>query len=169
MDVKACSILHCAQWLARHMPQHRQGCIITITSPGSTRVVPAYGVVGLSKAVVESMTRYLAAELAPKGIIVNTISPGLVETDAVTAMPVDTQTTLEHARRRNPTRRLVTPQDVGRVAAFLCSDAAEMIVGQTLMLDGGFSLLSDYFPQLELAEEHARPMLIPSPETNFQN
>jgi enoyl-[acyl-carrier-protein] reductase (NADH) len=83
------------------------------------------------------------------GIIVNAISPGLVETDALSNMNVDVSSTLEHVRRRNPTRRLVTPQDVGRVATFLCSDGAEMIVGQTLYVDGGFSILTDYFPELE--------------------
>jgi enoyl-[acyl-carrier protein] reductase III len=105
--------------------------------------------VGLSKAVVESLTRYLAVELAPKRIIVNAISPGLVATDALSNIDVDLQSTLESVRQRNPTRRLVTPQDIGKVAAFLCTDAAEMIVGQTLYVDGGFSLLTDYFPQLE--------------------
>jgi enoyl-[acyl-carrier protein] reductase III len=163
MDVNARSILHCVQRLAPHMLKQKWGRVITITSLGSTRVVPSYSVVGLSKAVVESLTRYLAAELAPNGIIVNAISPGLVETDAVTAMPMDVQLALEHVRQRNPTRRLVTPQDVARVAAFLCSDSAGMIVGQTIMVDGGFSLLSGYFSQAELAEKPTVPELILSP------
>ncbi len=148
MDVNARSILRCVQRIAPHMIEQNWGRIITITSLGGTRVVPSYSVIGLSKAVIESLTRYLAAELAPNGIIVNAISPGLVETDAINAMPDGARLALENVRHRNPTRRLVTPQDVGKVAAFLCSDAAEMIVGQTLMVDGGFSLLSDYFPSL---------------------
>jgi enoyl-[acyl-carrier-protein] reductase (NADH) len=64
-------------------------------------------------------------------------------------MDMDVSSALEYVRRRNPTRRLVTPGDLGRVATFLCSDAAEMIVGQTLYVDGGFSILTDYFPDLE--------------------
>ena len=149
MDVNARSILHCVQRLAPYMERQGWGRIITVTSLGAVRAVPNYSAVGLSKSVVESLTRYLAVELAPKGIIVNSISPGLVETDALSNMKMDVSSALEHVRRRNPTRRLVTPQDVGRVTTFLCSDAAEMIVGQTLYVDGGFSILTDYFPELE--------------------
>jgi enoyl-[acyl-carrier protein] reductase III len=151
MDVNARSILHCVQRLAPYMTRQGWGRVITITSLGSIRVVPNYSAVGLSKAVVESLTRYLAVELAPKGIIVNTISPGLVDTDALANIDVDLQSTLDYVRRRNPTRRLVTPQDIGKVASFLCTDAAEMMVGQTLYVDGGFSLLTDYFPEPEHA------------------
>jgi enoyl-[acyl-carrier protein] reductase III len=80
--------------------------------------------------------------LAPKGIIVNAVSPGLVDTDAVTAFPVDLQAVFAATTKRTPTGRLVTPEDVARLVAFLCSDAAEMIVGQTLSLDGGYGLLA---------------------------
>lgn len=149
MDVNARSILHCVQRLAPYMQQHGWGRVITVTSLGGVRVVPSYSTVGLSKAVVESLTRYLAVELAPRGVIVNAISPGLVDTDALLNMGIDVSSTLEHVRKRNPARRLVTPQDIGRVATFLCTDAAEMIVGQTLYVDGGFSLLTDYFPEVE--------------------
>jgi enoyl-[acyl-carrier protein] reductase III len=149
MDVNARSILHCVQRLAPYMQRMGWGRVITVTSLGGVRVVPHYSAVGLSKAVVESLTRYLAVELAPKGIIVNAISPGLVDTDALLNLDIDRQTTLDYVRQRNPTKRLVTPQDIGKVATFLCTDAAEMIVGQTLYVDGGFSLLTDYFPELE--------------------
>ena len=149
MNVNAHSILHCVQRLVPYMESRGWGRVITVTSLGAVRAVPNYSAVGLSKSVVESLTRYLAVELAPIGIIVNAISPGLVETDALSNMHTDVSLALEHVRRRNPTRRLVTPQDVGRVATFLCSDAAEMIVGQTLYVDGGFSILTDYFPALE--------------------
>jgi enoyl-[acyl-carrier protein] reductase III len=149
MDVNARSVLHCVQSLAPYMERQGWGRVITVTSLGGVRVVPNYSAVGLSKSVVESLTRYLAVELAPKGIIVNAISPGLVNTEALSNMDVEVQSTLEYVRRRNPTGRLVTPHDVGSVATFLCTDAAEMIVGQTLYVDGGFSLLTDYFPELE--------------------
>ena len=152
MDVNARSILHCVQRLTPHMLRQSWGRIVTVTSLGGVRVVPNYSTVGLSKSVVESLTRYLAVELAPQGIIVNAISPGLVETDALANMNMDVASALEFVRRRNPTRRLVTSQDVGRVAAFLCSEAAGMIVGQTLYVDGGFSILTDYFPELEFSQ-----------------
>jgi enoyl-[acyl-carrier protein] reductase III len=153
MDINARSVLRCAQRLAPAMAARGWGRIITITSLGSTRVIPSYGAVGLSKAVVESLTRYLAVELAPRGIIANAISPGLVETDAIAAMPIDGPAALKYYRQRSPARRLVTPDDIGRVAAFLCSNAAEMIVGQTIVVDGGFSLLSDFFPRNQLSDE----------------
>jgi enoyl-[acyl-carrier protein] reductase III len=158
MDVNARSILHCVQRLAPYMERRGWGRIVTVTSLGAVRAVPNYSAVGLSKSVVESLTRYLAVELAQLGIIVNSISPGLVETDALSNMNMDVSSALEHVRRRNPTRRLVTPQDIGRVATFLCSDAAEMIVGQTLYVDGGFSILTDYFPVLEHSLQFDMPV-----------
>lgn len=142
MDVNARSILRCVQRVVPLMEQAGWGRIVNISSPGSGRVLPHYGAIGLSKAVVESLTRYLAVDLAPKGIIANAVSPGLVNTDAVKAFPVDLQTTIEYTTTHTPAGRLVTPQDVARVVAFLCSDAATMIVGQTLMVDGGYSLLA---------------------------
>lgn len=142
MDVNARAILRCVQRVVPAMEQAAWGRIINITSPGSTRVLPHYGAIGLSKAVVESLTRYLAVDLAPKGIIVNAVSPGLVNTDAVTAFPVDLQATFEYAQSRTPAGRLVTPEDVARIVAFLCSDAAVMIVGQTILVDGGYGLLA---------------------------
>ncbi len=142
MDVNARAVLRCVQRLAPGMEQAGWGRVINITSPGSTRVLPHYGAIGLSKAVLESLTRYLAVDLAPKGITVNAVSPGLVNTDAVTAFPVDLQATFEYAQSRTPTGRLVTPEDVARIVAFLCSDAAGMIVGQTITVDGGYGLLA---------------------------
>jgi enoyl-[acyl-carrier protein] reductase III len=142
MDVNARSILRCTRRAVPLMEQAGWGRIVNITSPGSSRVLPHYAAIGLSKAVVESLTRYLAADLAPKGIIVNAVSPGLVDTDAVTAFPVDVQAAFEYATERTPTGRLVTPEDIARVVAFLCSDAASMIVGQTILVDGGYALLA---------------------------
>jgi enoyl-[acyl-carrier protein] reductase III len=142
MDVNARSILRCVQQAAPMMEKNGWGRIVTISSPGSTQVLPHYAAIGLSKAVVEALTRYLAVDLAPKGIIVNAISPGLVNTDAITAFPVDLQAVIEYAMGRTPAGRLVTPEDVAGVVAFLCSDAAAMIVGQILTVDGGYGLLA---------------------------
>ncbi len=112
-----------------------------MTSIGSRRVFPEYGVVGVSKAAIEAVTRYLAVELAPDKIIANCISPGVVVTGALDFFP-QRDSMVEHAQQHTPAGRLVTPEDVGELAAWLCSDAAKMIVGQTIEIDGGYSLLA---------------------------
>ena len=125
------------------VPDNSQGWgrIIGITSFGSGRVFSEYGVIGVSKAAIEALTRYLAVELAPKGIAVNAVSPGIVETDALSYFPIDVKETLLEAAAQTPARRVTTPEDVANVVAFLCSDAAEMIIGQTIVVDGGWSIL----------------------------
>ncbi len=146
MDVNVRSILRCVKRAVPRMEKAGWGRIVNLTSLGSVRAVPNYGAVGISKAALESLTRYLAVDLARKGIIVNAVSPGLVETDALKALPINQQESLEHVRRRSPVGRLVTPKDVAQVVAFLCSEAASMIVGQTILVDGGYGLLTEYFP-----------------------
>ena len=142
MDVNARAVLRCAQRAVPYMEKAGWGRIINISSPGSGRVLPHYGVIGLSKATLEALTRYLAVDLAPKGVVVNAVSPGLVDTDAVAAFPVDLQDTFAFATERTPAGRLVTPEDVARLVGFLCSEAAQMIVGQTISVDGGYGLLA---------------------------
>jgi len=141
MDINARAILHCAQRLWPHMAAQKWGRIVTLTSPGSQRTIPHYGAIGLSKAVVESLTRYLAVDLAPHGITVNAVSPGMVSTEALTAFPIDVQQTLHFVQQRTPAGRLVTPEDVAQVVAFLCSPAASMLVGQTITVDGGYGVV----------------------------
>lgn len=141
MDVNARSILRCAQRAVPLMEQNGWGRIINISSPGGTRVLPHYAAIGLSKAVLEALTRYLAADLAPKGIIVNAVSPGLIKTQAVSVFPVDLQEVFDYAASRAPIRRLPTAEEVAKIVAFLCSDGASIIVGQTLTADGGYGLL----------------------------
>jgi enoyl-[acyl-carrier protein] reductase III len=142
MDINARSILRCAQQAVPLMEPYGWGRIIGLTSFGSTRVFSEYGVIGVSKAATEAIIRYLAVELAPKGIIVNAVSPGIVDTDALKFFPIDVEETLEEAAVRTPARRITTPEDVARVVAFLCSDDAAMIVGQTIVVDGGWSILA---------------------------
>ena len=142
LDINARSILRCARQAVPLMEQHGWGRIIGITSFGSSRVFSEYGVIGVSKAAIEALIRYLAVELAPKGIIVNAVSPGIVATDALKFFPIDVQKTLQKAAERTPARRVTTPEDVARVVAFLCSDDAAMIVGQTIVVDGGWSILA---------------------------
>jgi enoyl-[acyl-carrier protein] reductase III len=141
LNINARSILFGAQAAVPYMRQRGWGRILTVTSIGSRRVFPEYGVVGVSKAAIETVTRYLAVELAPANIICNCISPGVVVTGALDFFP-RRDAMIAHAVKHTPAGRIATPEDVGAVAAWLCSDAAAMIVGQTIEVDGGYSLLA---------------------------
>jgi enoyl-[acyl-carrier protein] reductase III len=114
--------------------------VVALSSLGSTRVLENYALVGASKAALEALVRYLAVELAPRGIRVNAVSAGVVETGALEYFP-NREEMLEMGVR-NPVGRIVTPEDVAGCVAFLCSPEAEMIRGQTLVVDGGWSLLA---------------------------
>jgi enoyl-[acyl-carrier protein] reductase III len=115
------------------------GSILAISSLGSHRVLPNYVLVGTSKAALESLVRYLAVELAPRGIRVNAVSGGVVETGALEHFP-NRDEMLEMARSRTPAGRMVTEDDIAGVVEFLCTPEADMIRGQTIVVDGGFSL-----------------------------
>ncbi len=129
----------CAK-LAAPLMEGRGGKIVNVSSLGSGRVMSDYFSVGVSKAALEAVTRYLAVELAPLGIAVNAVSGGLVETDALKAFAWG-ESAAEEMRRRTPAGRMVEPADLARVVGFLCTEAASMIRGQTIVVDGGFSLL----------------------------
>jgi enoyl-[acyl-carrier protein] reductase III len=113
--------------------------IVAISSLGAQRVLDNYTLVGTSKAALEALVRYLAVELAP-AIRVNCVSGGVVETDALDAFP--NREEMLAAGAANPVGRIVEPDDIAAAVAFLCSDDAKMIRGQTLIVDGGFSLLA---------------------------
>jgi enoyl-[acyl-carrier protein] reductase III len=115
--------------------------VVALSSLGSVRVLPNYTLVGVSKAALEALVRYLAVELAPRGIRVNAVSAGVVETGALEHFPNREEMLASGAG--NPAGRLVTPDDVAGVVSFLCSPDAEMIRGQTLVIDGGWSLPAD--------------------------
>jgi enoyl-[acyl-carrier protein] reductase III len=112
--------------------------IVAISSLGSGRVLENYTLVGTSKAALEALVRYLAVELAPRGIRVNAVSAGVVETGALEHFPNREEMLASGAG--NPVGRLVTPADIAGVVSFLCSPDAEMIRGQTVVIDGGWSL-----------------------------
>ncbi len=116
--------------------------IVVLSSQGARQVVPSYSLTGASKAALESLARHLAVELAPEGIRVNILSPGAIRTGAWAAMP-DGQARLAGAEKRSPLGRLTTAEEAARAAHFLCSDAAEGIVGHTLIVDGGMSLIGE--------------------------
>ena len=115
--------------------------IVAISSLGSTRVLDDYAVVGVSKAALEALVRYLAVELAPRGIRVNAVSAGLVETGALEYFR-NREEMLAYFKGRTPAGRLVGPRDVADVVCFLASPEADMIRGQTVVVDGGYSVLA---------------------------
>ncbi len=137
MDINARSLLTLAQQALPLMPPG--GRIMAVSSLGSVRAVENYTAVGASKAALESLVRHLAVELGPKGILVNTISAGAVDTEALKKFP-NRQQILDTALVRTPMGRLTTPEDVADVALFLCSQLANMIHGQTVVVDGGYSI-----------------------------
>jgi len=143
MNINARAALFAAQQAAPLMAARGGGWIVNISSPGSMRVLPDYVVVGASKAALEAVTRYLAVELAEKNIVVNAVSPGVVLTEALQAFDAVRQDEqiIETAAGRTPAGRLVTPQDVAGLVAFLCTPAAAMIRGQVIVLDGGYTLV----------------------------
>jgi enoyl-[acyl-carrier protein] reductase III len=142
MNINARALLFAAQRAAALMEKRGGGRIVSLSSPGSGRVLPNYVLVGASKAALESLTRYLGAELIRRNINVNAVSPGVVETDALRHFMSAGD---EKAIRRRfvegvPAGRLVTPEEVAGVVAFLCTPDARMIVGQTIVVDGGYTL-----------------------------
>jgi enoyl-[acyl-carrier protein] reductase III len=145
MNINARSLLFGAQHAARLMRKNGGGSIVAITSLGSQRVMPDYVVVGASKAALEALVRYLAVELAPDNIVVNAVSPGLVMTEALRHFAQFEESgaeLFEEANSHTPAGRLCTPEDVAEVVWFLCTDKASMICGQTIVIDGGYSLLA---------------------------
>ena len=140
LDINARSILVGAQAAALHMRRNGWGRIVTISSIGSRRVYANYAAVGVSKAAIEALTRYLAVELAAEGILVNCLSPGIVITGALNHFP-NKDDMIGHALATTPLGRLCTPEDVGEVVAWLCTSAPAVVVGQVIELDGGYSLV----------------------------
>ena len=115
--------------------------IVAVSSLGAQRVLENYVLVGTSKAALESVVRYLAVELSPRGIRVNAVSAGIVETEALDHFP-NREQMLSAGKTRTPAGRLVEPEDVAGAVAFLCSPDADMLRGHTLIMDGGYSLLA---------------------------
>ena len=138
MSANARALLSLTRVAAPSMPAGSS--ILGISSLGSERVLDGYTLVGASKAALEALFRYLAVELAPRGIRVNAVSAGVVETGALEHFP--NRDAMLDMGIRNPVGRLVSPDDVARLVTFLCSSDAEMIRGQTVVVDGGWSLLT---------------------------
>jgi enoyl-[acyl-carrier protein] reductase III len=139
LSANARALLSLTRAAAPEMPEGAS--VLGISSLGSVRVLDNYSLVGVSKAALETLVRYLAVELAPRGIRVNAVSAGVVETGALEHFP--NKDAMLEMGVRNPVGRLVTPEDVAGVVTFLCSPEADMIRGQTIVIDGGWSLLTN--------------------------
>ena len=138
MEVSCWSFLRMAH-LAEPLMK-KGGSMFAMTYYGSERVVKNYNVMGVAKAALEASVRYLAAELGPKGIRVHAISPGPLATRAASGIP-EFDELLEKAKEKAPARSLVSIDDVGVATAFLAHDAAKLITGQTLYVDGGYHII----------------------------
>lgn len=139
LNINAKALLFLAQQAVPLMEARGGGAIVSLSSLGSRFVLENYTCVGVSKAALESLTRYLAVELAPKGIVVNAVSGSAVDTDALTHFP-NRDEMIQNAIDRTPAGRMITPEDLADAVLFLVSPQARMICGQTLLVDGGYSL-----------------------------
>jgi enoyl-[acyl-carrier protein] reductase III len=140
MHINAAALLPITQQFLK-MDSKNEKSLVAVSSLGALRAIPNYTAVGASKAALESMVRHLAAEFAPEGLRINAVSAGTVDTDALLHFP-NREELLESALERTPAGRLVHPQDVANVVIFLCTQYASMIHGQTLIVDGGYSILA---------------------------
>ena len=138
-DISSYSLAALAK-AARPQMQGRKGSILTLSYLGAERALANYNVMGLAKASLEACVRYLALNLGPEGIRVNAISAGPIKTLAASGV-ANLRKMLEHVAHNTPLRRNVTIEDVGNVAAFLCSDLAAGITGEITYVDAGFNIL----------------------------
>ena len=138
MDISCHSFARMAHLAEPLMPQG--GSLMTMSYVGAEEVIPGYGLMGPVKAALEASTRYLAAELGPRGIRVNAISPGPLATRAASGIP-DFDTLLQEAVQRAPLRRLVDIDEIGALCTFLAGDGAKAITGSTLYVDAGYHIL----------------------------
>jgi enoyl-[acyl-carrier protein] reductase III len=145
MDINARAFLLGSQLAAELMRDGDGGRIIALSSLGSRYAVPDYAGLGAAKAVIETLTRYLAVELAPWGINVNVVCGGFVDTASMRLAPDYKQLT-EHLVAATPAGRLGRAEDLAGIVAFLCSPESDWIRGQTLVADGGYSLGLSYRP-----------------------
>jgi enoyl-[acyl-carrier protein] reductase I len=139
MDISVFSLVAMASRAQDLMPDG--GSMLTMTYYGSEKVMPHYNVMGVAKAALEASVRYLASDLGPKGIRVNAISAGAIKTLAAAGIS-GFRDMLRYSEFAAPLRRLVTPEDVGNMAAFLCSDMGSAVTGETIYVDAGINIMA---------------------------
>jgi enoyl-[acyl-carrier protein] reductase I len=144
-DISSYSLAALAK-AALPMMQGRNAAVLTMTYNAATQVVPNYNVMGLAKASLESCVRFLAADLGPQGIRVNAISAGAVKTLAAAGIG-GFRKMLHYAEKTSPLRRTVTIEEIGNTAAFLCSDLASGITGETTFVDAGSNIMGMVFDE----------------------
>lgn len=138
LEINAWGLLSAVEEAA---PFFSQGAsVVSISSLGAIRTLPFYTVVGASKAALESLSRHLAVELGPRGVRVNVISAGAVDTDALKHFP-NREELLASTLARTPLGRILTPEDVAQAVLFLSSDLSRMVSGATLFVDGGYHVV----------------------------
>lgn len=140
MNINSKALLFCAQQAAKLMEKSGKGKIVSISSLGSIRYLENYTAVGVSKAALEALTRYLAVEFSAKNIVVNAVSGGAVDTEALAHFP-NREEMLAEAREKTPAGKMVEIDDIVNAVMFLLGDGSDMIRGQTIIVDGGISLL----------------------------
>ena len=138
-DISAYSLAALAK-AARPLMQRRQGAVLTLSYLGAERALESYNVMGVAKASLEATVRYLAYNLGPEGIRVNAISAGPIKTLAAAGIG-GFRKILGHVEQNAPLRRTVTIEDVGNVAAFLCSDLASGVTGEITYVDAGYNIV----------------------------
>ena len=143
-DISAYSLAGLTKAALPMLEKGNGAAVLTLTYNAATMVVPNYNVMGLAKASLESCMRFLAADLGPKGIRVNAISAGAIKTLAAAGIS-GFRKMLGYAEKSAPLRRTVTIEDVGNTAAFLCSDLASGITGETTFVDGGSNIMAMTF------------------------
>lgn len=137
MNTNAQALLVLVQKAITVMPDN--GRVVSLSSLGSHRYIPGYAAIGVSKAAIENITKYLAFELAPRRITVNCVSGGFIDTSALHSFP-NYQDMVDEVVRRTPFDRIGTPEEVADVVVFLAGPKASWITGQTIVVDGGYSL-----------------------------
>ncbi|RKX19907.1 MAG: enoyl-ACP reductase [Candidatus Zixiibacteriota bacterium] len=138
MHTNARAFLHCLQLGIPLMPDNSR--VVTLSSLGSIRYIPGYASIGVSKAAIENIVKYAAIELAGKKITVNCVSGGFVDTNALKVFP-NYEEMLDGVKKRTPFGRVGTPAEIADVAVFLAGPKASWITGQTIIVDGGYSLM----------------------------
>lgn len=138
MHTNARAFLNSVQLASPIMPDHSR--IITLSSLGSIRYIPGYASIGVSKAAIENIVKYMAIELAERKITVNCVSGGFIDTNALKVFP-NYKEMLESVKERTPFKRVGKPEEVADVAVFLAGPKATWVTGQTIIVDGGYSLM----------------------------